>query len=240
METKHTVKRDAYKAIVISSLSARLQAEVSNLVQLATNSRKIDEHGNWNFGADFDKKGRGSALNWDLYGIGRDIHSKVRLIVIQVRQYVKRRKNYWPDVRKSYFLIGRNEDKTVFAHPVQSKTVHAAIDSNKDVVKACQDWIFQADYAKVKRHGDVAAIPARKPRGTEVGATQILIQPQDGSAGHWLETERIVTSENCIYAYNIHLKHMPGTHPDVIAPGWHRIVVGRRGNFYDFAAPTID
>lgn len=232
-------KRDTYNAIVLNTLPQEVQKEVNKLVQNAANAQKIDEHGNWDFSATFDNKGRGSALNWDLYAIGNDHFSGELLIIVQVRQYVKRRKNYFPEIRKSYFLIGTNEDATTFAHPVESRVIHSAIKRDDDVIASVQRWIFGCEYAKVIRQGDLCLIPTTKPSANValISDEKVLIL-QDS---HCLKASEIRRGLG-IFAKSPELFHLPKTHPDVRGLGgsWYKIVVGRRADFYSFAAPTID
>jgi hypothetical protein len=237
-----TIERNSYGAIEIGFLPQRTKKQIRNLVKLAATAQKVDEHGNWEFGATFDRRGRGAALNWDLYGYGRDYHNRRLLIVIQIRQWEKTRRNGYPNVKKSYFLVGRNEDNSAFAHPVESRVVHHAIRNNLDVVRRVQSWIFGADYTRVLRHGDVALVPIRRPTNTKTLKTKTLVlQPSGGSASHTLAATEIKQRTNGIlYAKNPSLVHGPGTHPDVIAKGWHKVMIGNRATFHEFAAPTID
>lgn len=237
---KNTVRRGSYNEVILSSLTKSARKQVENLVYAASNAEKVDEHGSWDFGCDFDGKGRGYATNWDSYGISRDYHSKRTLIVIQVRQYIKRRKNYFPEIKKSYFLIGRNEDDTVFAHPVEPRVVQAAARAGKDVVRAVQNWIFGVDYTRIIRQGDVCLIPLKSKAilsKAETISNQFTMQDS-----HLLKAdEAVMNGGNNIYAKNVNLYHLPKTHPNFEnLSGWYKVVVGRRGNFYDFAAPTID
>lgn len=235
------MKRGEYNQIYLSSLSKSTLKQVNNLVYAASNAEKVDEHGSWDFGAVFDSKGRGSALNWDLYGVSRDYFSKRTLIVVQVRQWQKTRRNQqFANIKKSYFLIGRNEDNTVFAHPVSGHLVQAAAKAGKDVIRACQNWIFGVDYTKIIRQGDVCLIPLKSKA---VLATSELISNQfTMQDSHLLKADEVVMNGgNNIYAKNPSIYHLPKTHPNFEGlQGWFKVVVGRRSNFYSFAAPTID
>jgi len=231
-------KRGTYGEL--KSVPERDMKMIRNLVNGAAQADKVDEHGAWEFGCEFDNKGRGSALNWDVYGYGRDRHDRRFLAVIQVRQFVRQRKNWFPQIRKSYFLLGRNEDKSIFAHAVQSAVVHRAIRDNADVVRRVQKWIFGCDYERVIRHGDIALVPlSRQPAAPVVDTDTLAIGPSDNSASHELSADEIRQNGN-LYAKNPHLTHAPGTHPDVAGAGWYRVMIGRRAATYDFAAPTID
>jgi len=231
-----TITRGNYNEIVWSSIPPRTRKIIQNLVNAASNAAKIDEHGSWDFGAEFDNKGRGISLNWDVYGYGKDIHTGRFLAVIQVRQFVRARKNYYPSIRKSYFLIGRNEDNSVFAHPVPARTVQYAARNGRNVILAVQNWIFGGDYRRMIRQGDLAIIPlSRPPRQAEkLPANEMVLEDS-----HKIQADEIRLNGN-LYARNPSLTHIPGTHPHISATGWCKIIVGKRSRFWDFAAPTID
>jgi hypothetical protein len=230
------IQRDCYNAIKIQSLNEKTRKQILNLFNEASSAEKVDEHGAWDFGCEFDKKGRGSSLNWDLYGVGRDLHSKKLLIIIQIRQFIRRSANRYPEIRKSYFLIGRNEDNHAFAHAVESRVIHSAINTGRNVIKAVQDWIFQCDYKKVIRQGDLALVPVKNINPTAVNVE---------GAKHLLENSHALASNDIrktgmLYALDPVLVHLPGTHPTVSGKGWYKIVIGKRAAHWDFAAPTID
>lgn len=229
------MERGTYDQIKLASLDAETAAAARALVESAANAAKIDEHGAWDFGLAFDRKGRGQALNWDLYGIGADYHSGRLLIVIQVRQFERLRKNGWGNVRKNYFLIGTNEDGTTFAHPVEAQVVRTAIRLERDVIKACQDWIFGGDYARMIRHGDLALVPlARRPAAEVVATDRMVLE----------DSHELIAAEfrqnGHLYAKDPILTHLPGTHPSVSGSGWFRVVVGNRAPCWKFASPTVD
>lgn len=229
------VKRGEYNEIILDSLTTSTRKIVNNLIAAVQTADKVDEHGGWEFGCEFDRKGRGSALNWALYGVGRDLHSRRMLIVIQVRQFVRQRKNYYPEIKKSYFLLGRNEDDTVFAHPVQSRVVHYAVKAGNNVVRAVQDWIFGCDYSRVVRQGDIALVPlSRRPQADEAAETVVILQNS-----HRL-TAGTILENGSLYALDPNLVHIPNTHPSFTLQGWYKVVLGKRSDFYRFAAPTID
>ena len=230
-------ERGQYGQIQMSSLNERTRKQVQNLFSEASKSDKVDEHGNWEFGAEFDKKGRGYAINWDLYAVGKDFFSKKTMCIIQIRKWEKRRKNGFANVQKSYFLLGRNEDKTAFAHPVESRVIHHAIKSNKDVIRAVQDWMFGCDYTKVLRQGDVCLYPCKKPSAPTMDKTEVSV---DGEGSHFL-TAKEIRLNGSLYALDPSISHIPGTHPNFIGlNGWWKVVVSKRGRYHDFATPTID
>ena len=228
------MKRGYYGQIDFTTLTKSAKKQIQNLVYGAANAAKVDEHGSWDFGCEFDSKSRGSALNWDVYAFGKDFFSKKSLCVIQVRQYLKRRTNYYPEIKKSYFLLGRNEDKSIFAHSVESRVIHSAIKKNVDVIKAVQKWIFGCDYKKIIRHGDLALIPVKKVSGEILQKQTILIEQS-----HMLNAD-VLKVNGSLYAKNPKLEHLQKVHPAIEGKGWYKVAVAKRSKFWDFAAPTLD
>ena len=233
--TNTTTERGPYNEIVKSSIPADTRRELESLMLDIANADKVDEHGGWDFGIQQLTRRRSRALNWDVYGIGRDVHSGQMVAVIQVREWTEGRR--FNTVRKSYFLVGRNEDGSAFAHPVSHAPIHAAIRAERDVCEAVQDWIFGGRYRDMIRHGDLAIIPMKtRPAGTK-GQLRRVATLEDS---HRLEARQIAEVDGRIYARDPQISHIPGTHPDVSAAGWCRIIVGRRAQFWNFAVPTID
>jgi len=234
--------RDLYNAIQLSSLPQRTQKMVENLVKNASQAEKIDEHGGWKFGSEFELNGKekpeGWALNWDLYGVARDCHSRKTLAVIQIREFYRRKAGYYARIRKNYFLLGRNEDGSAFAHPITSRPIHAAIHAARCPVKAAQDWIFGTDYRRVLRQGDMALLP-KKPRGRgrEISRGTIRV---DGEGSHLLNADRFLVQGERIFALNPTMRHTRGVHPLIRGLGWFHVLIGRRADSWSFAQPTID
>ncbi|MGD9162572.1 MAG: hypothetical protein PVG39_29460 [Desulfobacteraceae bacterium] len=206
----------------------------------AIESRGTDEHGGWQQYIDFDKHGRGSCINVDVYGI--DVTAG--LYVIQVRQFERRHKRGYGNVRKTYFLIGHNENGNPFAHPVSAHKIHAAIRRNPSIespVRAAQAWIWgieEFDLDRVLRNGDTALIPITNPPGSTQDITPAsgMLRVVDS---HWLYS-RNIRSNGTIYAKNPTLRHFKGQHPTVRGKGWYRVMIGNRAAHHDFAKPTID
>jgi hypothetical protein len=229
--------RNGFGAIVQTGMRKQLAKEIENLIAGAKASPKISAQGGWEFGGQWDRKGRGYALNWDLYGISRDIHHRRRLIVVQVRQSWRRAASHFLNTRKSYFLVGRNEDDSVFCHCVSSQAIHAAIATKRDVVMAAQSWMFGHDYIKVLRQGDMGLIAVKRMSTPDVTFETPLIL---GGSSHVLSGEIILGKRDNTYVKNPHMHHVPGTHPDISGEGWFKVVQARQEGYYDFAAPSID
>lgn len=231
-----SIVRDAYDAIKLASLPEDLRRQVSSLVERVASSDRVDEHGSWDFSAAFDKKGRGEALNWDLYAFGNDVHSGRLLLVVQVRQYRKVHKNWFPSVRKNYFLVGTNEDDSVFAHPISAGVVRSAINRRADVILAVQNWMFETtDYSKIIRQGDVALLPCKRP----APAPDVVSYERAANVekSHLLTADEIRRNGD-VYVKNPTLTHP--IHPTITGKGWFKLVVSQRANYWKFAPPTID
>lgn len=168
MQTKE-FRRNEFGAVDLHGpgITPRDRQMVENLVAGAAKADKVDEHGGWAFGVEWTKRRGGEvrrAVNWDLYDAGRDRHNRRFLAVVQVREFTRSR---WTRVRKQHFLLGRNEDASVFAHPIPTRVVTTALRKGEKIIDHAQNWIFRGDYAKARRHGDMALMPlSRLPSDT--------------------------------------------------------------------------
>ena len=232
--------RGSYGQIIVDRSSSSSPAiEYRNAAALIEElSTRVDEHGGWAFGIEsLNKRGGFVAMNWDLYHAAKDIHDQGVLFLIQVRQSSKRKSSHFTSVRKSYFLIGRNEDGTPFAHCVSHAPIFRAIADGRCPILAIQRWIFGVDYAKVIRQGDLALIPTKRPQGSPY--------PDGGhatiAASHEVEADEIrTTADKRLFALNPRAVHVPQTHPTVAVKGWFEIRLGARALAWDFAKTKID
>lgn len=191
-----------------------------------------DSHGWAGIGmAEFDSKGRGAAINWDLYGYGKDYHDKRFLAVIQVREWAKRYKNGWASIHKNYYLIGTNEDGTVFAHPVPSGVVRSAIRLGKNVVLSVQTWMFERDYRKIIRQGDLGFYQVRKVMGDPIGGGISIMESHHVYGSIFKYGQRN-------YVINPVVTH--ATHDKLDLKGSYAVYPARRADYWDFAIPTAD
>jgi len=232
------MERGMYGEIKMSTINESERNQIRQLVEDANSGAAIDEHGAWNFGIQSSNRSgtRGLALNWDCYGFGNDIHSGVFLTVIQVRQTSWNK--YGNSSRKSYFLLGMNEDRTTFAHCVESRAIHNAIARGHDVVVAIQTWMFGCDYNKVIRQGDLALVPVRSPKGDKTNERAASIGSSRGYS-HLLQCDEVRRNGN-LYALNPVLTHNPGTHRKISARGWYKVVNSNRARFWDFSRTHVD
>ena len=168
MKRKIEVKRGQHGEII--QMPDAIRKKANKLLDKVQNAKKVDEHGNWEFGlldSNFNK-GMVHSINYDFYGVGYDLHNNKFLAVIQIREFYRHKSSYYPQVRKNYFLLGKNEDGHCFSHPVESRVIHSAINKDKDVIKAVQDWIFGVDYSKVKRLRSFRYMKKRSPKQSRI------------------------------------------------------------------------
>jgi hypothetical protein len=248
-----STSRDEYGALVIDRTQGALRSRLGRAVHGVDQVLGELQHGDadehrapaWETGAQFDRRGGGEAVNVSLYGI--DLVDGQPLGVVQVRQWSKRRSWQYASVRKNYFLVGRNEGTGLpFAHPIESRVVHAAIardPSPESAVTAARAWIFAVPAGKlplVLRHGDVAAVPVR---ALPPGERRVISDAPAGTRiidSHVLQANEIVKIGGTLYARDPLLQHLRGQHADVSGTGWHRIQVGLRASHWHFARPTAD
>jgi len=178
---------------------------------------------------DFDRKGRGTALNHDLYGYDPD----QGVAVIQARQCIGTK--YGKTTHKTYFLCGHNEiTGASFVHPVGSHAIRAAINSggnSVEVVKAAQRWMWQvtpAQLAKAVRQGDLLLVPEKEPAGEYRGEIMTL------AGSHQLSADEIRENGH-VYAKNPVLHHTKNQHEPVAVSGWASVRVAREAAAWDFA-----
>lgn len=186
---------------------------------------------------DFDRKGRGSCLNYDLYGYD----AERGLVVFQARQAYRARKNGYLSTRKTYALAGRNESGSPFWHPISAAIVHAAIRDDAEnpahVVDRAMAWIFEisADVLPaIVRQGDVALVPAR-PRGAPLDTTEATLADT-----HILSATELRQDGDRLYARNPAMRHSRAQHAPVEAEGWYRVAVGRAARAWDFSPRSVD
>lgn len=187
--------------------------------------------------ADFDAKGRGSALNHDLYGYD----PKQGVAVIQARQAFRRHKNDYMATHKTYFLCGFNEvTDQPFRHPISSAAVRGAIRAGADaagVVAAAQRWMWEVSEKQLKssvRQGDLLLVPERgTPHGTNMGQVMTMAGSHEIHASEIRQNGRV-------YALNPQLIHIKGQHAPVAVNGWVSVRVARDVRAWNFAARIGD
>jgi len=221
-----------FEQLYIDRYNKLLQAEKSILNDLRKNA---DEHG-WMERRSWEK-GRGEELSIDLYGADFDKN----LYVVQVRQASRARTSYWLEVRKSYFLIGRNENGLAFAHCINGAGVRAAIRQETEAkpetaVNAALKWIWSTDrYTEIVRQGDIGLLPVKlKPAIKPIGAHVIMVVD-----AHQLWSGEI-RKNGKLFAKNPYLHHVKKQHPDVKCNGWYQVIVGKRELPWSFAPATKD
>lgn len=233
--------RNKYDEIELSSMNPKSRKRVENLVSLVAKNINPDDYGSWTFGANFNYSGSGvgTALNWSLYAYGKDYYHKRFLCVIQVRQFRRIKRSYYPNILKNYYLLGRNEDDTVFAHPISSQVVRTAIKNNKDVIHAVQSYIFQFDYKKLIRQGNIALIPKEKPKGNLLPLKEIIIDQSHKVIGTDIYKYQNKTDDT-YYVINPIVQHLPMIRDTIEVHGCYRINIGLEAASWMFLSPYDD
>lgn len=181
----------------------------------------------------FDRKGRGSSLNHDLYGYD----ASQGVAIIQSRQAYRTHKNGYLSTRKTYFLCGHNENGAPFRHPISSSAVRGAINAGANalgVVRAAQRWMWEVTDNQLSagvRQGDLLLVPEhREPKGEHKGQVMTLAESHEIHA-----TEIIEGANGRIYAKNPRIIHSKGQHAPIAVDGWASVRIGREASAWDFA-----
>lgn len=204
-----------------------------------TLANEAEKAGAYETGIISDKKHRGTAINVDLYG-----YDEARnLIVVQVRQAVFHPRRF-TEVRKNYFLIGRNEETgRVFAHPVaspaRSKSAMATAEGSVDYCLA-KIWDCKvSDLPEVRRQGDVGFVPVKNPPSGSIEVDGPVVIRDT----HKISAEKIVRDDSGRYyvCRKATAKHTKGQHATVkVRDGWWRIQPGVRAATWSFAIRVGD
>lgn len=185
---------------------------------------------------------RSAKLSVDLYGYDE----QKGLAVIQVRLTIVHRRKRYANVWKNWFLIGRNEDGTAFAHSIPSpRRAKAALETPESTVEwaLCKIWDVKPEIlGQIIRQGDLAFVPVKRlPNRSSVlpDTTTLLLRNS-----HTLHAPEILKSPDDKYFVRkgATLVHEPGQHETIsVEPGrLYRVAIGYREPHWDFAAETAD
>ena len=208
---------------------------------IATLLNNCETAGAWTTGIASDKKLRGSSVNIDVYSF-----DEIRgLAICQVRQCIFR-PNRFNKIRKDYYLIGRNEIGTAFAHPVDVRAAGRVVgdDVTAGVTLAlCRIWACrEQDLDDIVRNGDVAFVPIPElPTGAElVESNNITIRDSHHVRG--LRDGKIYQANGKYYIVgSAKIEHAKRQHKTVkTKEGVWRIQAGLRSRTWGFTAPTAD
>lgn len=184
------------------------------------------------------KRTRGTSINVDCYGYDAVQH----LVVIQVRE-CHFRHNRYNRVRKDYYLVGRIEDGTVFAHPVETP---ARSKKALESPEACIAWVLSQiwdcpinDLPEIRRQGDIAFVPVRRVPPT---AHPLVVQSVTIRDTHRIEADRIWQDGETYYVTRrARALHTKGEHAPVrVRHGVFRVQPGIRAKVWGFTAPIGD
>jgi hypothetical protein len=189
--------------------------------------------GCWETGIASDRKQRGTAINTAIYGFNDD------LAIVQVRE-AQFRPGRFTKVRKDYYLLGRVEDGTIFAHaidsPLRSKLAMADPEYCVDYALA-KIWNCKIDELKdIIRQGDIALIPVLK-----IPSTAQPVEAQTLRETHRVEGELYQDGDTLYCKRGTKIVHTKGEHKTIKAKsGLYRIQPGYRAEVWGFSAPTAD
>jgi hypothetical protein len=189
----------------------------------------------------FDRKGRGDAVNVDLYGYD----PTEQIAVVQARHAFRRGAKHFMSVRKTYFLCGHNErTHDPFRHPVAAAAVHGAL-RHKDVagskipgvelVRRIQMWMWDVtlnQYIKSIRQGDVLVVPEPRIKWMKDPTGPKTMTLADS---HRVTADDVFEDAGKIYALNPHLDHVKDQHAPVQLQGWCSVRVARDVSAWNFA-----
>lgn len=188
----------------------------------------------WTTGIESDKKKRGSAINIQV--TSEDVWQGQTLALVQVREAVFH-PNRFTSVHKQYFLVGRNENATAFAHPVKA-TIRNSV---RQILARVWDCDVR-DLDDIQRNGDVAFVPVRTPPA-------VLLPPVDPSTNsiivahsHKLVGNIFTDERGRVYVRKTgKLVHTKGQHPTAkVKEGLWRVAVAKRDLYWAFSRPTAD
>lgn len=180
---------------------------------------------------EFDRKGRGDALNLDLYGVSDDR----QCAVVQIRHSFCRYKNGHMNRRKDYVLTGVNEETgETFRHPISAAAVRAAIRKNPSdanaAVRGAQRWMWCVTDEQLdagRRQGDILLVPAKgRPAGGEVIDEAVVTV----GGSHEVRARAFMLSKSgIVYAEAPTIRHSKNQHEALYADcdGWYSVRVGR-------------
>ncbi len=201
----------------------------------------VEKAGAWETGIESDKRLRGTAINTSVYGFD----GFKGLAVVQLRQCIFRPGRY-NKVRKDYYLVGRNETGTAFAHPIDvtagSKAMKSASPADAVLLALSRIWDCDPDDVQdIVRNGDVAFVPARIPAdAVEVPENGVTIRESHHFQA--LAGAKIYRLGETYYVKGrAKIEHAKGQHPTVRTRGgsW-RVQAGIKANTWGFSRPTVD
>lgn len=213
--------------------------EITNALEfvhaLLTDAEKA---GCWETGIASDRKHRGSSINTAVYGFD----TEQELAIVQVRE-CQFRPGRFNKVRKDYYLLGRLEDGSIFAHAVDSplRSKLAMTDPQYCVDYALSKiWNCKIDDLKdIIRQGDVALIPiVHMPESAKQlnGEAKLIRETHKVEGDIWQDDSGILYCKR-----GTKITHTKGEHKTIKAKsGFYRIQPGYRAEVWGFSAPTLD
>lgn len=195
----------------------------------------------WTTGIESDKKQRGSAINTSLYSYdaGR------QLAVVQVRQCIFHPRRF-SQVRKDYYLIGRIEDGSPFAHPIEFRAAGRAVGPDLAAgVRLALTRIWDCDeddLGEIVRNGDVAFVPVRRiPDGAAMVAENHIVIRESHHVQGLAGGEIWGDGETYYVRGRAKIEHAKYEHPTArVRMGVWRVQAGIRATGWGFTRPVGD
>ncbi len=194
----------------------------------------------WTTDIESDKKHRGSSINVDVYSCDE----ARQLAVVQVRQCVFHPRRH-PEVRKNYFLVGRNENGNAFAHPLEFRRSKRVERDNETGVLIALSRVWacrEEDVEDIVRNGDVAFVPVlRLPDGCVEVVGGVTVRGSHHVSA--LQGGRVLRAADGTHYVTgkAKIKHSKGQHPAAkVKGGIWRVQEGVRGEVWGFSRPTAD
>ena len=185
---------------------------------------------------DFDKHSRGSALNVDLYGYD----AEQNVAVVQVREFSRAYKRGYPDIRKTYAVVGFGEHGEAFRHPVSAAAVRAAIRKDSGAASAvhgAQRWMWgctEKQRVSGVRQGDLLMV---RERGVPAPEHMIEGRIATVAGSHVVRAYGLAMVDGVLWALSPSLYHAKNQHaPAYVAEeGWYSVRVGQEAAAWSFA-----
>jgi hypothetical protein len=206
----------------------------------------VERMGAWETGVAGDGY-RGTAINTSVYSVD----PALGLALVQVRECRFDLRKDYRSVRKDYFLIGRNETGTPFAHPVDVRAAGRVVGDDVGFgVRLALSRVWDCDLAdidRVVRNGDVGFVPVDDlpPDAEAVDGEVTLAESHVVRALRGGQLYRAPESNEFPDEYYVRgpasIRHRKRQHPAArVNAGTWRVQVGRRARTWGFSRPTAD
>jgi len=195
--------------------------------------KEVHKAGTYTKGLFSQRRGEGWSINDSL--IAYDESQGLAIIQVRLCMFRRRRHNH---VRKNYYLIGRNENENVFAHPIRSP-LRFRVSMESLIARALADtWGCSVkDLPRIIRQGDVGLLPKPLPKhAVRLAETELILRESHKLTG------TLYLCDGKHYVANPTLVHLKGQHSTqtVRSDGHYLILMQQRAQQWDFSTPLSD